>query len=494
MVTEMPKLFYQYNAQILPPVWQLLTQTAEIYVKVVVNANDTDQDDDEMSNFTTLIMQLFEFIHSIVEQSRFKTIVQTVLIDLAYISILFIQITEDQIEEWNDDIESFVDDLNAVECSNGTIRLSSRDLLTTISEDFGADVMLPAMAEAFKRHVHVAESEKLSNNQNWWKIIEASITAIGSLSKQFNDATDDTKNKFKIREYLAYTKTTLGQGGNGSGYQGDISPYLHGKCLWTLCRYANALPDIYDRPTLQAVLDCVANDFNGAKPMVVQICAMRSLSEVCEELKSASDEQRQMVVDKLSGFLNFITDIAARAKGNALSEILCTIARAAAVSLNNIFNEFSSFMLLHFCFDFQFDKNFTANNHSRVITFTTAIFVKYFDDPFVLEQVQDIINSLAVNEFCIGALHERLVPTLVSILNLENNANVEQKHLMQDTTMEILQTIVKHSPIPLSPILVNDAFPATVKCILNTEDSAIMQSGGECLRTFISGAYYYYFL
>lgn len=58
---------------------------------------------------------------------------------------------------------------------------------------------------------------------------------------------------------------------------------------------------------------------------------------------------------------------------------------------------------------------------------------------------------------------------------------------MQDTTLDILQTIVRHAAKPLSPILVDTAFPATVKCILSTDDSAIMQSGGECLRAFING-------
>lgn len=60
---------------------------------------------------------------------------------------------------------------------------------------------------------------------------------------------------------------------------------------------------------------------------------------------------------------------------------------------------------------------------------------------------------------------------------------------MQDTAIDILSTIVQHSPVPLSPILINTAFPATVKCILSTDDNAIMQSGGECLRTFISGKF-----
>lgn len=75
----------------------------------------------------------------------------------------------------------------------------------------------------------------------------------------------------------------------------------------------------------------------------------------------------------------------------------------------------------------------------------------------------------------------------MSILNQEKNATNEKKHLLQDTAMDILSTIVKYSPVPLSPILVNTAFPATIKCILSTDDHEILQSGGECLRTFING-------
>lgn len=70
---------------------------------------------------------------------------------------------------------------------------------------------------------------------------------------------------------------------------------------------------------------------------------------------------------------------------------------------------------------------------------------------------------------------------------MEDRVQIETKNLMQDTTLDILQTIVRNSPKPLSNVLVNTAFPATVHCILRTDDHAIMQSGGECLRSFING-------
>lgn len=48
-----------------------------------------------------------------------------------------------------------------------------------------------------------------------------------------------------------------------------------------------------------------------------------------------------------------------------------------------------------------------------MISFTIATFLKSFEDPFVLSEVQEIIQVLAENEFCIVALQERLVLTLV---------------------------------------------------------------------------------
>lgn len=40
MVSDMPKFANQYLATILPPIWQLLTQMADVYIKVVVNETE----------------------------------------------------------------------------------------------------------------------------------------------------------------------------------------------------------------------------------------------------------------------------------------------------------------------------------------------------------------------------------------------------------------------------------------------------------------------
>lgn len=285
-------------------------------------------EDDELTHFTNLVLDLFEFIHSIIEKHRFRQTVQSVLTDLVYISIVYMQITQEQIEAWTDDAELYVDDFNIENCEC-TIRVSSNDILINIADEFGAKVLLPALSEALTRHVNVAEAEKAANNPNWWKIIESSITAVGSLK---NKVIEEKDSKFNVKEYLSYVKTLLGQGGDGSGYQQDVSPFLHGKALWLLSRYSDAATDIFDRQTLQNILNCVVNNLNSEKPMVIQVSAMRSLYELCEGLRTSSAEQRAMVIEKLPGFINFITDIATRAKNNILSDLLLTIATVIAVS------------------------------------------------------------------------------------------------------------------------------------------------------------------
>lgn len=40
MISDLPKFANQYLASILPPIWQLLTQMADIYIKVIVNATE----------------------------------------------------------------------------------------------------------------------------------------------------------------------------------------------------------------------------------------------------------------------------------------------------------------------------------------------------------------------------------------------------------------------------------------------------------------------
>lgn len=90
-----------------------------------------------------------------------------------------------------------------------------------------------------------------------------------------------------------------------------------------------------------------------------------------------------------------------------------------------------------------FDMNFTASTAPRVIPLVETFFLNYHDDRFILEHVQDILKIWSQNPFCHQTLLEKILPTIVNMLNLQ----VEQKKAhLQDIALDILETIVKYSP------------------------------------------------
>lgn len=135
LVTEMPRYINPFMERILPIIWQLLTQIAETYVKVSVNqtepnplASGDSEEDDEQTNFQTLIIQILEFINCIVTCRKLRGTIKNVLADLIYITIVYIQLTEEQLEDWQEDPEKFVDDEDdgGVEL---TVRMCGLDVL-----------------------------------------------------------------------------------------------------------------------------------------------------------------------------------------------------------------------------------------------------------------------------------------------------------------------------------------------------------------------------
>jgi len=133
----------------------------------------------------------------------------------------------------------------------------------------------------------------------------------------------------------------------------------------------------------------------------------------------------------------------------------------------------------------QFDPSIAASGQSKIIPLTIAVFLKYPEDPFILNIVYELVRVLAGTPACVQSLQEKFIPTIVSILSLPANA---AKSTNQDAALDVLSTIVRYSKGPLTDILIQNAFPALIDCVLRSDDHSIMVSGGECLRCFITAS------
>lgn len=260
---------------------------------------------DDDTSFTSMLLQIIEFIHSIVESGKFKPAIKNVLADLIYIMIVYMQITEEQIVMWSEDSEQFVED-DYQEGMDGSIRVSSQDVLQTMAGEYGGK-LLPALSEALARHVSVAEAEKASGSTHWWKIHEASMAAVGSN----RDLVLARHLKFDLTQYLNYVRGSMSY---------DVSPYLLARCLWVLSRFASS--EIYNTQTIAEILDAIISSLAADKPLNLRIYAVRSIHELCDSLKETTEERHAQVVAKLSFFLDGILGIVPQVQNTVLVLIL----------------------------------------------------------------------------------------------------------------------------------------------------------------------------
>lgn len=343
MLNFMPKYIQPHFGTILTPVWQLMAQTAEIYVKVVVNQTvefpDTDDgkfslslclsysvllitlpssiSDDEIENFTTMILQMFEFIHDVIECGRFKPLLRNVLSDLVYTTIVYMQITEEQVDGWSTDPEKFVQDEDE-QSVDYSVRVSAQDVLSMLGQC--VDKVTPALQDALSRHYCAAEQEKSNGNAHWWKVHEACMLAVSAL--EFVIEGKKTEVKFNLTEYLNVCKALMGTG--------NVSPFLAGRCLCLMSLFSTS--EIYNGPLLTDLLDVTALHLAADKPIVVRICAVRAVQYFCENLKDASAEKKEIVLRKLGALFEGVFSLLGLGKYDFLNLLLETIHAIISVS------------------------------------------------------------------------------------------------------------------------------------------------------------------
>ena len=83
----------------------------------------------EIINFNNLIIAIFEFVHSIVDRKRFSNLLDNLLQEVMYYLIIFMQITDDQIELWTTNPNQFVEEDDILTYN---VRISAQELLTVI--------------------------------------------------------------------------------------------------------------------------------------------------------------------------------------------------------------------------------------------------------------------------------------------------------------------------------------------------------------------------
>uniref|UniRef100_A0A8C8JKP3 Importin N-terminal domain-containing protein n=1 Tax=Oncorhynchus tshawytscha TaxID=74940 RepID=A0A8C8JKP3_ONCTS len=452
LVKNFPKPMVSSMQQILPIVWNTLTESALCtYVRTEVNyteeVDDPIDSDGEVLGFENLVFSIFEFVHTLLENSKFKSTVKKALPELIYYIILYMQITEDQIKVWTANPQQFVEDEDD-DTFSYSVRISAQDLLLAVATEFQNE-SAAALAAAATRHLQDAEQAKNSGNEHWWKIHEACMLALGSVKTIITENVKNGRVQFDMHGFLANVILA------------DLnltaaSPFLLGRALWAASRFTAAMsPEL-----IQQFLQATVSGLHDSQPPSVRISAVRAIWGYCDQLKLS--ESTHVLQPFLPAVLDGLVQLAAQFSSEVLTLVMETLCIVCTV-----------------------DPAFTTSAENKICPLTIAIFLKYSNDPVVASLAQDIFKELAQIEACQGPMQMRLIPTLVSIMQAPPDKIPSG---LCATAIDILTTVVRHTKPPLSEMLVCQAFPVVAQCTLRTDDNTTIQNGGECLRAYVSVA------
>ncbi|XP_043573030.1 importin-9 isoform X2 [Chiloscyllium plagiosum] len=438
LVKNFPKHMVSSMQQILPIVWSTLTESATVYVRTEVNymeeVDDPVDSDGEVLGFENLVFNIFEFVHTLLENRKFKSTVKKALPELIYYIILYMQITEEQIKIWTGNPHQFVEDEDD-DTFSYSVRISAQDLLLAVASDFQSESAI-ALAAAATKHLQEAEQAKSDGNVHWWKIHEACMLALGSVKNIITESVKNGRIQFDMHGFL--TNVVL------VDLNLSVSPFLLGRALWAASRFATVMtPEL-----IQQFLQATVSGLHETQPPSVRISAVRAIWGYCDQLKLS--ECTHVLQPFLPSILDGLMHLATQFSSEVLTLVMETLCVVCTV-----------------------DPAFTISVENKVCPLTIAIFLKYSNDPVVASLAQDIFKELAQIEACQGPMQMRLIPTLISIMHAPPDKIPSG---LCATAIDILTTVVRNTKLPLSEVLICQAFPVVAQCTLHTDDNATMQS------------------
>ncbi|XP_066017141.1 importin-9 isoform X1 [Pocillopora verrucosa] len=447
LVKNYTKQMAPHLMQILPHMWNTLTQSADRYVRTVVNYTDDADDpvdsDGEVLGFENLVFSVFEFIHGLIETPKFKKTVKKFLDELIYFLVLYMQITEEQVQVWTSNPNQFVEDEDD-DTFSFSVRIAAQDVLLAVAADFKNESAV-ALTKALNRHLQESNERKSKGDVNWWKIHESCMLAMGCIKSLIIDKVSNGKVSIDMASFLTQVVLT--------DLQESVSPFLIGQALWVASRFT----PLMSQELLTSFIEASVTGLQSAQLPAVRISAVRAIYEFCAHLKMSNNTQilTPYLVKIMEGLLTMATQ--------TTDDVLALVLESLRIVMS-------------------VNKEFTTSCEGKITPLTIALFIKYAHDAALIPLIEDLFKELAMIEACNKLLQQRFLPTLISIFQ----APPEKTPLgINAVCMDILCNIIRCTQPPLSDLLLNSVFPVVVKTILGSDDNAVLQGGGQCLRAFV---------
>ncbi|AAG29216.1 hypothetical protein [Arabidopsis thaliana] len=298
-VQNFPSLIESELMGMFSPLWHTFESSLQVYLRSSIDGAEDSYDgrydsDGEEKSLDTFVIQLFEFLSTIVSSRRLSKTIAGNVRELVYQTVAFLQITEQQVHTWSMDVNQFVADEDE---GSYSCRISGILLLEEVINTFGSEGINAVVDAAGKRF---QESQ------------QAVLFTLASLSDQLVEAEDlriDPANLAKFIEQLIMEDT-------GIGYH--ECPFLYARIFTAVAKFSSVI----NAGILEHFLNAAVRAITMDVPPPVKVGACRALLQLLPDMNSS------VILPQIMNLFSSLTDLLRQATDETLVLVLETLQQA----------------------------------------------------------------------------------------------------------------------------------------------------------------------
>jgi len=468
LLETFPKMVGNYITEYIPVVWTHITSLSQRYVEEVVNDGDgefaEEHSDGESFGMENFLYILFEFFNLLASKKSFRPLFTTnlkknekiniqipnghnqqkFLEEIIYYCLIYMQMTQDQMDLWISDVNQYVQDEHE-ETYSFNVRISAQELIVDCLALFYPYESVTALISATNRHFQNGINARSSGDPNWWKIHESCLLALGRCSTIITELVEQNQIQFDLGSLFNHVIL------EDIGYS-DL-PFLQGRTLWFVSQFAKSLPHELATQYITAAV----NALQPNQPFPVKISSVKALKSFCTYLEN----------DKLQPFQSAILENMAPMVNDASDDILFLILET-----------FTEIIMIN--------PEITAQYEPIIIPIIINVWVKNCDDPLMCSFVTDLFEILAPNPGFVEPLQTKVVPVVMqSLLETEK----ETFSGVATSCIELITVLIKKSCVsPLPPLYIEQIFPSLMQLLSTTDERSVLQTGQDYLKFMVQKA------
>ncbi|XP_058114945.1 uncharacterized protein LOC131257969 isoform X2 [Magnolia sinica] len=442
-VQNFPSMTEAEFTVILAPLWQTFVSCLKVYESSSIQGIEdsytgrVDSDGSEKS-LESFAVQLFELLLTIV--GNYKLVIGSNFKELVYYTIAFLQMTEEQVHTWSLDANQYVADEDDATCS---CRISGLLLLEEVVASYGADG-IDAIIESAQRRFTESCQAKLAGSTDWWRLWEAAMFAMVSLSESLSEAQVPESVKFRLGSLLEQMLTA----DTGTGFYEYA--FLHARAFSTVAKFSSVIGQSVLDQFLCAAINAIALDV----PPPVKVGACRTISQLLPE------SSQGILQPQIMGLLSSLLDLLKQACDETLHLVLETL--QAAIKAGH---------------------EASTSVEPIISPVILNMWAEHVSDPFTTIDIVEILEAIKLAPGCMWPLVSRILPFIGPILEKPQ----QQPIGLVAGSLDLLTMLVKGAPIDIVKTVYNVCFNSVVGIILQSDDNSEMQNATECLAALLLG-------